>query len=97
MPWRKIHSKTIKWPISNGVVNDWTSMEKFWQTSVLGLLRVDPEEHYFLLTEPPLNPAENRERIGEIMFETFNVPGVHVGVQAVLSASTRERSITRRR
>ena len=81
----RIHSKTIKWPISNGVVNDWTSMEKFWQTSVLGLLRVDPEEHYFLLTEPPLNPAENRERIGEIMFETFNVPGVHVGVQAVLA------------
>ena len=81
----QIHSKTIKWPISNGVVNDWTSMEKFWQKSVLGLLRVDPEEHYFLLTEPPLNPAENRERIGEIMFETFNVPGVHVGVQAVLA------------
>ena len=81
----QINSKTIKWPISNGIVNDWTSMEKFWQKTLLNVLRVEPEEHFFLLTEPPLNPAENRERIGEIMFETFNVPGVHIGVQAVLA------------
>ena len=60
-------------------------MEKFWQKTLLNVLRVEPEEHFFLLTEPPLNPAENRERIGEIMFETFNVPGVHIGVQAVLA------------
>ena len=81
----QINSQTIKWPISNGIVNDWTSMEKFWQKTLLSLLRVEPEEHFFLLTEPPLNPAENRERVGEIMFETFNVPGVHIGVQAVLA------------
>ena len=46
----RIHSKTIKWPISNGVVNDWTSMEKFWQTSVLGLLRAVSYTHLTLPT-----------------------------------------------
>ncbi len=38
-----------------------------------------------MLTEPPLNPPENREAAAEIMFETFNVPGLHIGVQAVLA------------
>ena len=38
-------------------------------------LRAEPEDHYFLLTEPPLNTPENREYTAEIMFESFNVPG----------------------
>jgi actin-related protein 3 len=38
-------------------------------------LRAEPEDHYFLMTEPPLNTPENREYLAEIMFESFNVPG----------------------
>ena len=36
-------------------------------------------------TEPPMNPPENRESVAEIFFETFNVPGLFIGVQAVFS------------
>ena len=43
------------------------------------------QDHYFLLTEPPLNTPENREYTAEIMFETFNVPGLYIAVQAVLA------------
>jgi len=32
-----------------------------------------------------LNPPENREYTAEIMFETFNVPGLYIAVQAVLA------------
>ena len=32
-----------------------------------------------------MNPPENRERMAEIMFETFNVKGLYIGVQAVLA------------
>ena len=32
-------------------------------------------------TEPPLNTPENREYLAEIMFETFNVPGLYIAVQ----------------
>jgi actin-related protein 3 len=39
-------------------------------------------------TEPPLNPPENREYTAEVMFETFNVPGLHIGVQAVLALAS---------
>jgi actin-related protein 3 len=36
-------------------------------------------------TEPPLNPPENREYTAEVMFETFNVPGMYIAVQAILA------------
>ena len=60
-------------------------MERIWQRCFFEYLRCDPEEHYVVLTEPPLNPPENREYSAEIMFETFNVPGLYIGVQAVLA------------
>ncbi len=32
-----------------------------------------------------MNPPENRENIAEIFFETFNVPGLYIGVQAIFA------------
>lgn len=37
------------------------------------------------MTEPPSNTPENREQIAEIMFETFGVKGLFIGVQASLA------------
>lgn len=60
-------------------------MERFWENSIFKYLRCEPEDHYFLLTEPPLNPPENRENTAEIMFESFNCAGLYIAVQAVLA------------
>eukprot|EP00898_Chlorokybus_atmophyticus_P000555 jgi/Chlat1/14/ChrspC225855S00899 len=47
-----------------------------------------------MLTEAPLNPPENREYAAEIMFETFNVPGLYIAVQAVLALASSFNSNT---
>jgi actin-related protein 3 len=74
-----------KWPIRHGKVENWDYMEQFWEQAIFKYLRCEPEDHYFLLTEPPLNTPENREYTAEIMFESFNVPGLYIAVQAVLA------------
>ena len=51
-------------------------MERFWEQSIFKYLRAEPEDHYFLLTEPPLNPPENREyTAGEP--QSFREPGIY--------------------
>ena len=75
----------LKYPIEHGVVNNWDDMEKIWGHAFTNELRVAPEEHNVLLTEAPLNPKDNKREMAEIMFETFNVPGLYISIQAVLS------------
>lgn len=76
---------TLKYPIEHGIVSNWDDMEKIWQHTFSNELRIAPEEHPILLTEAPLNPKANREKMIEIMFDIFNVPATYIAIQAVLS------------
>ncbi|CAM8916096.1 unnamed protein product [Rhodiola kirilowii] len=82
---RSSSSYNLSYPIRHGQVDNWDAMERFWQQCIFEYLRCDPEDHYFLLTESPLTAPESREYTGEIMFETFNVPGLYIAVQPVLA------------
>lgn len=74
----------LKYPIEHGVVTNWDDMEKIWKHTY-DLLKVKPGDSPLLLTEAPLNPRANREKMAEIVFERFDVPALYVAIQAVLS------------
>jgi actin-related protein len=74
----------VRYPLAEGKIKRWDDIELIWDHT-FNLLEVEPSYHPVLLTEPPLNPLKNREKMIEIMFEKYQVPGFYVAVQAVLS------------
>jgi len=76
---------SIVYPISTGIVQDWDSMELIWRHTFYNELRIDPEKHAVVVTEAPLNPRRNRERMIEVLFDKFSCPAVYVVIQAVMT------------
>ena len=75
----------LRYPVEHGIVEDWDDFEKVLHHTFTNELRVNPEEHNVLITETSLNPKVNREKLTQLLFDTFNVPGLYVANTAVLS------------
>ncbi|EGG15134.1 hypothetical protein DFA_09958 [Cavenderia fasciculata] len=74
----------LEYPIDGRVIKDWDGMQKIWEYA-FDKLQVDSEEHAVLLTEPPLNPMATREKMVQVMFETFKTTDVYLSCQPVLA------------
>ncbi|ELV11903.1 actin-related protein T1 [Tupaia chinensis] len=86
----KRESLYLHYPIERGLITGWDDVERLWKHLYEWELGVKPTDHPVLMTETSLNPKENREKIAEIMFETFDVPAFylanHAGVALFASA-----------
>ncbi|KAA8904888.1 actin family [Sphaerosporella brunnea] len=75
----------ITYPMDNGIIKRWDDMQHVWDYTFSEKLQIDPTGRKILLTEPPMNPLSNREKMCEVMFERYNFGGVYVAIQAVLA------------
>ena len=72
-------------PMEHGIIRNWEDMGHLWDYTFAEKLRVDPRGRKVLLTEPPMNPKVNRQRMCQVMFEEYGFGGVYVAIQAVLT------------
>jgi len=76
----------VTYPMENGVVRNWDDMCHVWDyTFGPKKMNINPKECKIMLTEPPMNPIKNRQKLIEVMFEKYEFNAVYVAVQAILT------------
>ncbi|KAK6967287.1 actin-85C-like isoform X2 [Biomphalaria glabrata] len=75
----------LTYPIENGIVVNWEDMMKVWDYVFYSKLSVLTEEHPILISEPPLNPRGNREKMAQVLFENYRAPASFVAYQPMLT------------
>jgi len=76
----------VNYPMENGMVRNWEDMLHVWDyTFGKEKLDIDPSQCKILLTEPPMNPHRNREKMIEVMFEKYGFDSAYIAIQAVLT------------
>ncbi|MHA1300846.1 MAG: hypothetical protein ACTSO9_15620 [Candidatus Helarchaeota archaeon] len=64
------------YPIINDQVVDFSALEKFIHYLLYSELKIDPKEHGFIILEYPFTSKIQKEKMCEILFETFSIPSV---------------------
>ena len=77
-------NKVLNYPIERGIITNWDDMEKLWQHTFYNQLRFAPENHKVYTTVPPLCSKAYREKMMQIMFETFQTPCLYLANRGVL-------------
>ncbi len=77
----------------NGSIEIESTMEKIWGHAFTSELKVDPRASNVFLVLKPNVPPSTLEKIAEVMFNTFDVPRIAFGDQAVLAlAAMRQKA-----
>lgn len=80
----KLEFLNISEPIKNGYIENWEDMTKIW-SHIFQELNVSSKENPLFFCDTPLTPRASREKMAEVMFETFECPSLYMYTQSVLS------------
>jgi actin-related protein 2 len=74
----------VSYPLTHGVITNWEDMihlyDYTWEK-----LKLNPKECQIMLTEAPMNPISNRQKMAEVMFERYGFNAMYISIQAVLT------------
>ncbi|KAJ6240793.1 actin [Anaeramoeba flamelloides] len=76
---------SLRYPIEHGKECHWDDLDKILNHTFEQELKICPSSHPVLITEKALNCKVNRELLTQIMFETFDTPGMYLEQSSVLS------------
>ena len=86
----------ISYPMDNGMVRNWEDAYHVWDYTWNEKLKINPSECKILLTEPPMNPKANREKMVQTMFEKYGFQACYIAIQAVLTLYAQGILITKK-
>lgn len=79
-------------PLKDGMIEDWDLYQKLLDHLFMRHVKSSPELHPVLMSEAPWNVKQKREKLTELMFETYNIPAFFLAKTAVLSSFANGRS-----
>lgn len=65
--------------------SNWEDVESVWEY-IVARLGADPTDHPILITQPALAPTSLKQKMCEILYESFGFPKVYVATAPMLSA-----------
>merc|ERR1711959_851342 len=74
----------IKYPLDNGIVRNWDDMLHLYDYTFEEKLKINPSECRIMLTEAPMNPKKNREKMIEVMFEKYGFKSVYISTELLI-------------
>ena len=80
----KLEIMNFNSPIQRGQIADWDKFETLMHYLLYNEMKVVPEEVSVLITESPLSSKDNRSKLAEILFQTFNVEKIHIANSSML-------------
>ena len=80
----KLEIMNFNAPIQRGLISDWDKFETLLHYLLYSKMKVVPEEISVLITESPAATIENKKKLSEILFETFNVQKIHIANSSML-------------
>ena len=56
----------ITYPLDNGIIRNWDDIGYVWDYAFQEKLKINPRDCKILLTEAPMNPQQNRQKMGTV-------------------------------